>query len=199
MATGTSPGTNLALAQAMVDQLEDYLFGEKLYRQLLVRTPEGDKQPKMTIGALLDRLHALERQLDHLAPAQQSQFQAIRDRWQALKSQWAAQYADKVLWELKSLLDSWTWFIDDCMSGKRTCADDYSSEVWIRVRIEDLMKDIAGMADLADTRARLAPLDARLKRIFMPGPFVWSADRATSYPRERYWFLYGRPVGADSW
>ncbi len=199
MGTSTLPATNLALAQAMVNELEDYLFGDKLYRQLVVRTPEGDKLPKMTVGALLDRLQALERQRTQLTPDEQRQFQAIRERWRALKSQWVAQYADKVLWELKSLLDSWTWFIDDCMAGKRSCAEDYASEVWIRVRMEDLLRDVSGMANLADTRARLAPLDARLKRMFMPGAFVWGAERAGAYAQDQYWFLYGKPIATESW
>jgi len=193
------PATSLAIAQAMVDDLEDYLFGDQLFRQLIVRTPQGDRQPKMTIGALLDRLHSLEQQQSQLSLDQQMQLQAIRSRWQLLKSQWGSKYAEKVLWELKSLLDSWTWYMDDCASGARSCAEDYKSEVWIRVRVEELLQDISGLADLSDTRARLAPLDARLKRIFLPGTFIWSPERATAYPKEKYWFMYGKPITTESW
>ena len=45
--------TTLAIAQAMVDELTDYLMGDTLYRQLMVKTPGGVRQPKMTLGALL--------------------------------------------------------------------------------------------------------------------------------------------------
>ena len=52
--------TTLAITQAMADEITDYLMGDNLYRQLIVKTPGGVRQPKMTISALLENMETLE-------------------------------------------------------------------------------------------------------------------------------------------
>ncbi len=61
--------TTLAITQAMADELTDYLMGDNLYRQLMVKTPGGVKQPKMTIGALLENVQSLDWERERLSAA----------------------------------------------------------------------------------------------------------------------------------
>ena len=72
--------TTLAITQAMADELTDYLMGDSLYRQLVVKTPTGTKQPKMTIGALLENLELLRWEKESLSTGQQAALAAIEHR-----------------------------------------------------------------------------------------------------------------------
>mgnify|MGYP005863519233 CR=1 FL=1 len=60
------PGVDLAIAEAMVAELEEYIIKEELYRTLIVRTSAGDQNVRMTGGDLLARLHRLQGETDRL-------------------------------------------------------------------------------------------------------------------------------------
>ena len=65
----------------MADELTDYLMGGSLYRQMMIRTPEGMKQPKMTIGALLENLEALQWQREALNLSSGRRWPQSRSGW----------------------------------------------------------------------------------------------------------------------
>ena len=47
------PAVDLALVQAMAEELEDYLMKDDLFRQMTVHTPAGDQRPQMSGSDLL--------------------------------------------------------------------------------------------------------------------------------------------------
>ncbi len=67
------PAADLAIAVAMVEELEDYIIEDELYRTVGVRVPgRGDMRIRMTGGDLLTRLYRLgkgTRQLESRAAA----------------------------------------------------------------------------------------------------------------------------------
>jgi hypothetical protein len=97
--------------------------------------------------------------------------------------------------ELRSQVDSWRWFVDDCARDEDACADRYPREVATRLRIEGLLDEAAAVgADTADGRARAVSLDDTLRRHFAAGPYCGPSGQASRYGAERYWWLYGRPA-----
>jgi hypothetical protein len=196
--TDAELAVDLAVAEAMVAALEDYLFSDRLFYQLVVRTPLGARQPKLTIGGLLERLHQLKWGRDELDPAQRGEVDGLEEAYADVKRRWSELFEQKVRRELRSLLDSWRWFMQDCEDRHRRCQSEYPSEVWIHTRIVWLMDELPG-ADLSEEQGRLARLDARLRRVFRAGSFVWDPELEPFFPRSEYWWLYGRPEIPEPW
>jgi hypothetical protein len=47
-------------------------------------------------------------------------------------------------------------------------------------------------------RRRVEALDQRLRRHWVPGPFLWEEALQRAFPRERFWWLYGRLRGREA-
>ena len=186
----------VVLLQAMAAELEAYLLGDDLYRQLVIRTSRGDQMPRMSLGSFLETLARLEEAANagHLSPSQWEVLTEARHRLEELRRRFPTAYRDKLVRELKSNLDSWSWFLQECAEDLRRCRDEYPFEVRLRNRIATLM-DALGAEVPAQHAARLERLDAQLRRLFVPGPFVWAEELKARYPRDRYWWLYGRIGG----
>lgn len=187
---------DVVLLQAMANELETYLLSGDLYRQLVIRTPRGDRMPRMSLGSFLETLATVEEAADagRLPPPQWEVLTEARHRLKELRRRLPTAYREKLVRELKSNLDSWNWFLQECAEHPRRCRDEYRFEVRIRNRIATLM-DALGEKVPPEQAARLERLDAQLRRLFMPGPFLWAKELETRYPRHRYWWLYGEIGG----
>jgi hypothetical protein len=157
---GEQMATRLAVTQAMADELNDYLMRNDLYHQMLVETPAGSEQVVMTLGALLENLAPLGNSEPPLSDAQRAQLAAIRDgvarSRRTLPDQWQALLHR----ELKALLDSRKWYLDD-LEQRRAEPDQNGPEAQQRARIDLILRELGGAAGLAEERRRLAELDAR--------------------------------------
>lgn len=188
----------LEIAAAMVEELEDYLLGDSLYRQLVVETSAGDRMPNMSAGSLLEMLRDLEYadEAGQLTPDQSSRLASLRGTVERVADQYAAAYHQKLARELKSQIDSWRWFLQDCHDDPLQCRDEYPTEVRIRNRLALLM-DALGDDAPDDQVVRLQRLDGDLRDLWSPGEFILDEALQNRYPKNRYWWLYGRPGGAD--
>ncbi|MEZ4769870.1 MAG: hypothetical protein R2844_15740 [Caldilineales bacterium] len=186
--------TTLAVTQAMADELADYLMGDRLYRQVMVQTPDGFKQPKMTIGALLENLQALQWQRDALSDAQRAALADIVDQVDINRSTFSDSWQALLRRELKALLDSWKWYLDD-VARDETARENYASEARVRTRIDLVQRALAGDPQVAGERTELRALDMRLKEMMQPGEYVGPPGEQTHYPRGEAWWLYGAPEG----
>ena len=188
-----SPQVTLELAKAMVDVFEDYLLKDTLYQQLIVKTAAGDRMLKMSVGTLLEALQDLTyaEEAGQLTSDQSQQLQELKSTVRLLAARHGQAYRAKLVRELKSQLDSWQWFLQDCQEERARCRDEYPFEVRIRNRIALLMSEL-GDAVPAELAARLEKLDQRLREMLVPGDFLLDKGLAPRYPREQYWWLYGR-------
>ncbi len=187
----------LAICRTMANEMESYLLSNQLFRQIVVRTPLGDLQPKMTLGAFLEHYRRLRRRQSALSPAQQAELNSIGETWATMKRRYESRYEELMRHELRSHLDSWTWFLDDCLKRPSRCQEDYPTEARIRARIALLLEELGPDAEIQKEKSRLAVLDDRLRRLWQRGRFIWPGETADAYPPDRYWFLYGYPQGAD--
>jgi hypothetical protein len=191
------PELALEIAEAMVAEFEDYLFDDDLYRQLMVKTSAGNRTLKMSAGSLLDTLHELAHATEtgHLTPEQADRFTVLSDAVEQLSHRYASMYRQKLARELKSQIDSWRWFLQDCLDNRLRCQDEYPFDVRIRSRIALLM-DALGDDAPADQVSRLQKLDRELQEVLVPGEFILDGSLRERYPKDRYWWLYGRPGGS---
>ncbi len=172
---------------AMSRKLEDYLLGDDLYKTITVTAPSGDRLIKMTIGGMLERIDELAEQ-DETHPAIQRANEAL----ERARSVQTNRYYGMLGREAKSYTDSWNWFLQNCWEGEGRCRADYPLEVPLRLRVERLLEEGGDRPELVDTRNRIRSLDRQLREIWeeQDEPVVQNGSR---YPRERYWWLYGRP------
>ena len=183
-----------ALCAAMADELDDYLKSNELFWEPNRRRPGGTDLPKLTLGGLLLATRRLEALRDHLTPDQAHALNRAGRELDHQKRQWRTRYQNKLGRDLRSRLDAWTWYLDDCQQQGESAAVHYTRQVETRVKI-DLLLDEAGEIglDVEELRGRQVALDERLRLDFRPGDFCWADELAASFPAERFWYLYGHP------
>jgi hypothetical protein len=188
---------DLMVAQAMALELPDYLLGDRLFRQVVVKTPAGTQQPKMTLGGLLSRYQLLQHYASDLDAGQQQLLSAVGTAIDEHRRVYRTQWVSFLQKELKSYLDSWRWYIDECVR-RGGCAGTYAGEVWIRTRLALLIDEAAilALATLTE-QGHLRRLDSQLRSVWQEGSFLLEDAQRDLYPADRYWWLYGLPVGTD--
>ncbi len=193
---GYSPATRLAVTEAMAKELPDYLMDDGLYRNLRVDTPEGTVQPALTPGALLENLALLRRADAGLNAEQQGRLAAAQQEVDKARRIYAEQWRARTERELKATLDSWKWYLDDAQGSARA-RENYPSEVHLRTRIATLLDELGDDPATADARRRLENLDAHLRTMLQGSGYVGPRGAESVYPRDRAWWLYGRPGGTE--
>lgn len=185
----------IELAEAMAAEFEAYLFGGDLYRQLMVKTPTGNRlQQKMSAGSLLEALRDLTfaAEAGHLTTAQADRVGELADTLEQTARRYPSLYRQKLARELKSQIGSWRWFLQDCRDDPVRCQDDYRFEVRTRTHIALLIDELEDYAP-TDQVSHLQQLDHDLRDILAPGEFILDRSLRDRYPKDRYWWLYGSP------
>jgi len=195
LALPDEPAALAAILTAMADDLQAYLEQDGLYRQLVVQTPGHTYKPVMTLGLMMDARKALEAHKAALSPPERDAVAAAAARIDDIRRTHAAAFGARLLREIASLLDSWSWYLDGCQHGDEECADSYRGENWIRTRLADLMAEAAAeRVDVAARAARLAELDVRLRALLVPGAYTGPTGEEAEHPADVHWWLYGRPA-----
>ncbi|MCS6844689.1 MAG: hypothetical protein NZ528_10285 [Caldilineales bacterium] len=186
----------LLLAEAMAQELSDYLLGDSLYRQLIVKTPQGVKQPKMSLGALLEHLEALTAAEAEMTPDQRQRLRAVQEQVTLARRSFAEQWRAKLRRELHGLLSSWRWYLEDAAQNVKA-RQNYPTEVSTRTRLALLLEALGNEPEVADDRRELAQLDRRLQAMFQRGAYIGPREEQARYPADRAWWLYGRLKDTD--
>jgi hypothetical protein len=183
-----------ALCAAMSDEMGDYIKSGVLYWDPGRRQLGGVGLPKLTFGGLLLAMHRLATLHDHLDLDQAATLTRAERELDLQKSQWRGRYQDKLARELRSRLDAWAWYLDDCKKEGESAIVHYPRQVETRVKA-DLLLDEAGEVDLdvEESRQRQVALDERLGAFFTVGEFCWLEELAPGFSPDRFWFLYGFP------
>jgi hypothetical protein len=158
--SGDQMAARLAVTQAMADELNNYLMGNDLYGRMLVETPAGSEPVVMTLGALLENVALLGGYESALSDAQRAQSAAIREAVARARRTFPDQWQALLRRELKALLDSRKWYVDD-LEQRRAEPDQHGPEAQQRTRIDLILRELGGAAGLDEERRRLAELDAR--------------------------------------
>jgi hypothetical protein len=183
-----------ALCVAMADEMEDYVESNVLFWEPNRRRPGGADLPKLTLGGLFLAMRRLETLHDHLNPDQAEALVRAGREQTFQRSQWQTRYQTKLRRELRSRLDTWAWYLDDCKQQGESAIIFYPRQVETRVKI-DLLLDEADKAGLEveASRARQVALDQRLGTFFTVDEFCWIEELAAGFPPDRFWYLWGKP------
>ena len=186
------PEYNLALVQAMLEDIESYVLTSELFWPLSQSAPKGMTFPRLTPGTLFLILDELSVQTSEMPPSSQHHYQKLNLQAETLLSKWAAGLGAKATQELRSRFNLWNAYITD-LYEKVEPADNYTREVRHRVIFERLLHFARPASDITVHTQAMASLDNLLRSFFRPGELIWDERLRTCYRAQEYWFLYGRP------
>lgn len=183
------PAVDLAVTEAMVNHLKDYILRDELYQTVIASTPRGEQSLQMTGGDLLTRLYRLPYLGDELTSEQTTLLETLQISAQETIEILRTRFHERLTVELKSRLNSLSWFLDDCADDAQRFRVEYPFEIRNRQRIEEILKVIGNSLDDALLN-RLAILDERIRSKIEAGNFVWDVKLKSAFPNEPYWYLY---------
>jgi hypothetical protein len=174
--------------EQMAAQLTPYIYEDELFGVM------PNDLPRLTVGGLLMRLHRLEALRDLLMARQQETVDDALQRLNQVRKEWPLAVSSKVTQELKSRLNALGQAISECEENKRTCRENYPSDMEKRVIIELLKDELQAHDKWTDeVKGALSNLDNRIRRVAEKDDFCWDKRVEPAYPREKFWFLYMLP------
>jgi hypothetical protein len=181
---------DLHYLQAGTEQLEDYLLSGGGQRSLGIIAPKGEPAyPGLTLESLLLSQKRLQSQV--LAPSLQIEFDALQTSLDSIRRRWRVHWEKKAEQGIQHRTKLWSAILDEIRRSPSRQENQYRYEVRLRVMIELL----AAEACPADEQLKtLNGLDALLRSIFSPAPFVWPELLESAFPATVYWYLYGFPT-----
>ncbi len=185
---------DLNVLEAMAVAMPRYLSSDVLYYPL----PQ-DNFPRLTMGGYLVRAHRLRTLRPKLNQQSQERLFTTQERFQSALSGHTVSVEQKAQEELAGRIQQWRAHIQDLMNAPHNYGDFYAASVDVRAKIQALLNLLANSPyRLPDElREEVAALDAQLRDIWADGDFVWPVGWEEAYPREQYWWLYGRPAGVS--
>jgi len=155
---------DLQYLDAGLRELQDYLLSKELYWTL----SDSSSLPRLTLGGLL-----LARQrLGSRANSQAAQIEAIRSKW---RTAWDA----KASHEVRARGDLWKNYLQDYRESPESNIGEYPQQVRNRAML-------ALLGEKSD------PFDEFVKSVFVSGDFIWEKECADKFPRDAFWFLFGK-------
>lgn len=188
------PAADLAVLEAFVAELENYIVNDELYRTVRVHLPTGDQMMQMSGGDLLTRIFRLNAERDRLTPEQQARFDAARSAAEKTIYSLRTRFHQRLQREIKARLDSLNWFLDECAGEPARCRGEYPFEIRNRQRIDAILAELGN--DLpSELKSQINRIDERIRMMVKPGSFAWDARLEGVFPRTRFWYLYVTPLG----
>ncbi len=174
---------------AFAQVLEQYLLSNELYWPPGISARGGETPyPSLTPGSLcLFRRQARARSSGMPGEAE---FIRIDNSIANILKAWQVAWARKAAQDFHARLQLWNNYLDDFREKPEANLDRYPYEISRRVQLELLQRDVKQLPD-ADY-SLLGLLDRRLKGVFQPGEFVWEPVLAVEFPRQEFWYLYGK-------
>ena len=172
---------DLAALEAFLSEFEPYLKSDVVFWNV-----GKSNTPALSLGGILLLRRLLSARRSQFSPEQAKEFARLDLLANDLLNRWVANVEKKALSEISSRLNVWNSAFDDL-------ADNYPQAVHTRVYLALLIPIIAHLNGAERFRLRLSELDSRLRNIFNEGDFVWDSAFALAFPRELFWYLYGKP------
>ncbi len=188
----STPAEDLAIVQAMAEELKNYLLRGDVYHMLVVPRPGGEERLEMSLGDLFSRLHRLEVQADQLSPEERQRLEEVRQSIQETLRIMDSQALALAEREIKTRLNSLRWFLDECRDNRSYCRSEYPFEIRNRQRIQELL-DAFGEKLSPELRRQVAEMDREIRSLIKPADFIWDDRVRDVYPQDKYWYLYALP------
>ena len=189
----SDPGRELGLLRSIAADLDSFIKSDAVHWSLTNAGSYASHYPQLSLGVLLLTQAKLRALGGRLPPDQQSHLAQAQQAVAALRSRWRANWLRKAEKEVETRLNAWARAVRELNPA------DYPAAVQSRLMLDLLLEDAHGEAapGLHQARARLATLDSLLRAKFKPGVFALDDDLQAAFPGDPFWYLYGKPQGAE--
>lgn len=177
--------SDLKEAQAMTAALTPYIYEEELYGKI------GASMPRLTLGAILLRLHRLQALRGQMNAEQSALLDQIQAQNDNARSEWGSHYVKKLEQEIGARTRDMQAYLKECREDPKLCAGSYMPEALRRTMIQEILN----VSPNSDARMKVKEVDSGLRRVARNADFIWSEMLRPAYPKETYWWLYSRPPG----
>lgn len=154
---------------------------------------KGD-MPRLTTGGCLMRVHRLGAVRDRLTAEQQGRYdQAVAQVDQKLASQ-VVRFELRAHAELHARMSEWMGSLRNWAEAGAALRRHYADKVDTRVVITATIDRLSWPPYRLDPKIpeELQALDQHLRGCWEDGGFIWEMLWLPAYPRQEYWWLYGR-------
>lgn len=178
---------DLKEVKAMVDNLVPYIYEDELYGKINIDTA------RLTPGSILLRLRRLGALRDQMNDSQAAEYDKVNAQHEALRKEWGVAYGKKMVREAESRLRDLQTYTKECREDPRLCASAYGPEALRRTIVAEIMAALPADIDKSALKATVSNVDSGLRRNNREAPFIWSQVLQAAYPKDTFWWLYGRP------
>ena len=137
--------------------------------------------PRLTVGGILLAKTRLE--------ARGERIEALVTQLDTVISKWRVAWEEKAGRGVQARMRLWGNYLSDYRQNPEGYADAYPHEIRYRVMLHLLM---AELSPSAAEQKELSSLDSLLRVNLISGDFIWENELRPGFPREVYWYLYGK-------
>ncbi|MFQ5932713.1 MAG: hypothetical protein ACE5MM_09915 [Nitrospiraceae bacterium] len=177
--------SSLQSLEEAVEEMESYLLSKETFRARTGRE-------SLSLGMIALARKQLAARQEELAPTESDRFENVQANLDTIHEKWRVAWERKATGELRSRLNLWREYLAD-LEGRPSMGNSYPQEVRNRAMAVELLDAAGNQPEVKGLEASLDAIDGRLREILRPGEFVWDEELRPVYPREQYWFLYGKP------
>lgn len=181
---------DLVILEAMAAEMDEYLRNDVLF------WPLGDTSlPRLTLSGYLMRQHRLDALREQLDQAEQDRLDAAEKQFEAALVEKVVAFETRAHEDLRARLRQWGEYLKEVKQSSLAAGHYYPSAVETRLMLAALLDKLQTPPYKLDRRVlnELATYDRLLANYWLAGDFIWSESWTPAYPRQRYWWLYGRP------
>ena len=173
----------IAFISSGVVELESYLISKDLYWQIT----SGTHFQCLTIGNLLLCIKRVRPRMKNIPD--RTMVASFQDVLDIVHSKWPIAWEKKCQREAKARIDLFLNYLEDYHRSPQIEACHYTYQVRSRVILDLLQVDTPSL--LNDLQV-LPELDKMIHSAWISGDFTWESYIEDEFPREKFWYLFGR-------
>jgi hypothetical protein len=184
---------DLEAIEAMAEKMDSYLGSDSLFWSM------GPGLPALTLGGFLMRQYRLDALSAELSEADQARFLKAAQQVNGILAERVVAFEKKAHQEIDARIRQWQEYLrdrdwEDSPRQLREQQRRYATAVEARAMLHALTETLQTPPYQLDEQVpqRIEALDKRLRNEWQDGEFVWTEGMEPAYPRDRFWWLYGR-------
>ncbi|HSG17432.1 MAG TPA: hypothetical protein VLE70_14055 [Anaerolineae bacterium] len=183
---------DLIILETMAAEMDEYLRNDHLFWPL-----SDSSLPRLTLGGYLMRQHRLIALRKMLDEEEKVRLDAAEEQFNMALVEKVVAFERKAHDELRARLRQWNEYLKELKQVSLSAGTYYPSAVEARAMIAALLNKLETRPYQLDRRVlnEVAAYDRVLANYWEAGDFTWPEAWTAAYPRQKYWWLYGRPRG----
>jgi hypothetical protein len=184
---------DLDVVEAMAEKMDAYLGSDSLFWNM------GPGLPALTLGGFLMRQYRLDALSAELSENEQKRFLKAARQVNGLWAERVVAFEQKAHQEIESRIRQWQEYLrdrdwEDSPHQLKEHQRRYATAVEARAMLHTLTETLQTPPYELDKQVprRIEALDKRLRGQWEDGEFIWTEGMEPAYPRDQFWWLYGR-------